>query len=330
MKRKHITACSMWMLVAAVLVLGSGCSRTPWGRWKNEERARLEQGSRIAETAMGPIEYAMVGEGPTLLILHGATGGYDQGLLLGSILSEAGIRTLSISRPGYLRTLLEVGTTPEEQADACAALLDELGIESVAVAGGSGGGPPALQFALRHPDRCWGLLLFCAVVHRQSFERFSLFQRLFSVVTYTDVFGWQMVRRLEKDPVGVLSTVFPATAAAIEGNPDKQELAVRFMKTNFPMGMRKSGTYNDLDQNELQEDYPWEEIAVPTLIMHGTADAWAALSHPEMAARRIPNARLVLFEGADHMFFIPNVEEILEIGKRFAEENAPRSTHLAP
>jgi pimeloyl-ACP methyl ester carboxylesterase len=43
------------------------------------------------------------------------------------------------------------------QADAVAALLDVLGIRTAAVMAVSGGGPCALQFALRHPQRCCAL-----------------------------------------------------------------------------------------------------------------------------------------------------------------------------
>jgi hypothetical protein len=36
----------------------------------------------IANTRRGPVEYASCGEGATVLALHGAMGGYDQGLIL--------------------------------------------------------------------------------------------------------------------------------------------------------------------------------------------------------------------------------------------------------
>ena len=52
---------------------------------------------------------------------------------------------------------------PEAQADLYAALLDLLKIDSVVVIGLSGGGASALQFALRHPERCRGLILISAI-----------------------------------------------------------------------------------------------------------------------------------------------------------------------
>ena len=75
-------------------------------------------------------------------------------------------RFIAVSRPGYLRTPAEVGKTPEEQADAFAALLDALKVDKAIMTGISAGGPPSMQFALRHPDRCAALLLVSAVTER--------------------------------------------------------------------------------------------------------------------------------------------------------------------
>ena len=113
----------------------------------------------IVKTRCGDIEYAEFGSGPAVLCLHGAMGGYDQSLTLARTVCAPAFRFLAVSRPGYLGTPLSSGKTAEEQADLCAALLDELKIEHVAAIAVSGGGPCALQFALRHPERCRGLVL---------------------------------------------------------------------------------------------------------------------------------------------------------------------------
>jgi len=45
-------------------------------------RARLLAGSRVVPTARGPIEVAEAGDGPLVLVVHGAGGGFDQGMIL--------------------------------------------------------------------------------------------------------------------------------------------------------------------------------------------------------------------------------------------------------
>jgi hypothetical protein len=51
--------------------------------------------------------------------------------------TSGGCELLVPSRPGYLRTPLESGRTPEDQADLYAAMLDSLEIERAAHLGGS-------------------------------------------------------------------------------------------------------------------------------------------------------------------------------------------------
>lgn len=43
-------------------------------------RERVAAGSQVVTTPCGTIEYAVKGAGPPLLVVHGAGGGYDQGL----------------------------------------------------------------------------------------------------------------------------------------------------------------------------------------------------------------------------------------------------------
>jgi pimeloyl-ACP methyl ester carboxylesterase len=141
--------------------------------WRRRVLAQVLRGSEIAETAKGPVEFAIAGTGPVILQLHGGASGYDQTLALSWDLHEAGFRVLSPSRPGYLRTPLTSGASPEQAADSLAGLLDVLSIDSVCVMGTSGGGPMALQFALRHPERVWGLVLQAAISQRHVQPRRS-------------------------------------------------------------------------------------------------------------------------------------------------------------
>lgn len=157
-------------------------------RQKDEAVIDLRENGQIIETACGPIEYAVKGEGATLLICHGGGGGYDQGLLFSW--PEYGFQFVAPSRPGYLRTPLEVGESFEDQADAYAALLDALDIHEVAVLATSGGGPSALQFALRYPDRCWGIILLSAI--SQSIPAFPIFMQQMTekIIPYFEFIPW--------------------------------------------------------------------------------------------------------------------------------------------
>ena len=123
-----------------------------------EIRDCVDRGSTIAETVAGPIEYAEAGAGEPLLLIHGAGGGYDQGLLIARDFGE-GHRVIAPSRFGYLKTPVPEDASPAAQADAHAALLDFLGIGKCIVAGASAGAPSAIEFALGYPDRVRALIL---------------------------------------------------------------------------------------------------------------------------------------------------------------------------
>lgn len=127
--------------------------------------ARIATGNTIAHTRCGPIEYATVGQGPPVLVVHGAGGGFDQGLEIGAVLAQSGFRVIAPSRFGYLQTPLPRDASPTAQADAHACLLDALGIERVGVLGASAGAPSSVQFALRHPERIDALVLLVPAIY---------------------------------------------------------------------------------------------------------------------------------------------------------------------
>jgi pimeloyl-ACP methyl ester carboxylesterase len=109
------------------------------------------RGALIARTAVGPIEYGENGTGIPLLSIHGAGGGYDQGLANVADFVGDGFRVIAPSRFGYLGTPVPPDSSPAAQADAHAALLSELNISKPIVVGISAGARSAIELAIRHP-----------------------------------------------------------------------------------------------------------------------------------------------------------------------------------
>lgn len=81
-------------------------------------------------TAFGAVEHAGIGEGPTVVALHGALGGWDQGLIFVQTIGQPGYRYIAMSRPGYLGTPLSSGKSSEQQSDLFASLLDTLHVHT--------------------------------------------------------------------------------------------------------------------------------------------------------------------------------------------------------
>jgi 2-hydroxy-6-oxonona-2,4-dienedioate hydrolase len=91
--------------IAGALLAGFGVLvYSKYSRDIRAARTRISSGSKLVDTPCGPIEYAEAGNGPPVLVIHGAGGGFDQGLELAQPLIDAGFRVIAVSRFGYLRT----------------------------------------------------------------------------------------------------------------------------------------------------------------------------------------------------------------------------------
>jgi pimeloyl-ACP methyl ester carboxylesterase len=267
-------------------------------RWRRRTLARLRAGSVVIATARGPIEVGRAGSaGSTacsFLVLHGTPGGYDQGLAIAALLENSGLPVVAPSRPGYLRTPLDVGRVPAAQADALIALLDALQLRRAVVLAVSGGGPVGVELALRHPGRVARLVLWQAVTSRLPLTHATLPQRIVGRVLATDLGAWLGLTLLR---VGARLGLMRAIA------PDARTRAhlLRLAATAFPSEPRGEGVANDMRQNRALPAYPLETIRVPTLLVHGTDDHNVPYAQAADAAAAIPRARLVAIPGGTHL-----------------------------
>ncbi len=280
----------------------------------------------LVSTPRGPVEVVISGDGPAVLALHGAMGGCDQSLLLARTLAEGGYRVLAPSRPGYLGTPLSSGRTAEEQADLHAAMLRRLGLRSAAVVAVSGGGPSALQLALRHPELCWGLVLVSTCSGVMA-ERIPLRFHLMKLLARIPAFAAMARRQLDRDPeaAAARSIPDPALRARTLADPEAWPLLLALMRsTSDRMGARLAGTDNDIRVTR-RTTYPLERIAAPALVVHGTADSVASFDHGAALAARIPGAELLAIEGGEHVSIFTHREVVRERVTKFLREHAPEN-----
>jgi pimeloyl-ACP methyl ester carboxylesterase len=293
--------------------------------WLRSLRRALNAHSHVAQTPYGPIEYADEGKGPAILITHGILGGWDQGMLVTHLADpdQRPFRIISVSRWGYLRTPIPRDPalrTHEAQADAYAALLDTLGIDRVAMVGVSGGGPSAIQFALRHPDRCWALVSIAGVT-RPIVTNFTLTERVLLPVVNND-FGLWLLRTFGEQRIMSLYGATPEVLAQYAGQPEK--LAVlKAVYFPHPLQKRRAGFALDMAGFPLIPAYPLERIGVPTLAVHGTSDGTVPIAHSQYLAESVPGARLLSIEGAGHLAIATHRETAVKGVLDFLQEHAP-------
>jgi 2-hydroxy-6-oxonona-2,4-dienedioate hydrolase len=65
---------------------------------------QLSSNSEMLYTSLGPIEYSSAGHGDPVIVLHGAGGGYDEGLLISQAWAGDDFWRIAVSRFGYLRS----------------------------------------------------------------------------------------------------------------------------------------------------------------------------------------------------------------------------------
>jgi pimeloyl-ACP methyl ester carboxylesterase len=256
--------------------------------WRWQTVARLRAGSRVVETARGPVEVAVAGQGCPVLLIHGTPGGYDHALAVAQVLDLTRLQVITFSRPGYLRTPLATGRTPLEQADAAAALLAALGLDRVAVVAVSGGGPVGLQLVLRHPARVSRLVLWEAITLPMEIKTGGLTRGLL----LNDWVAWALLSLIRLAP-GLL---VPPTLRTAQLKEQVTALAAG----GFPLDLRRAGIRNDAAQMAALTPYPLGRIAVPALVVHGEEDSLVSLDHAQYAVGTLPTARLLLAEHANH------------------------------
>jgi pimeloyl-ACP methyl ester carboxylesterase len=265
----------------------------------------------LLHSARGPLEVLDTGQGAVLLALHGAMGGYDQSDLLARTVVAGGYRVLAVSRPGYLGTPMHGGRTPEEQADLFAAALDTLGIERVAVIAVSGGGPSALQFAARHPQRCSALVLI-STCSGPITERIPAAFYVMKTLVRLPWFAKALERRAAQRLDGAARRAIrdPLLRERTLAHPDAGPLFRQLLQsTTNRVSHRLRGTDNDIAVTRIAE-YPLERILAPCLIVHGTADRVVAFEHARRAAKRIRGAELFSIEGGEHVSIFTHLEAV--------------------
>jgi pimeloyl-ACP methyl ester carboxylesterase len=334
------------LALAAAPLLALAAAVLAWWRWRRGLLAASRAAGHVARTARGPVEYAVAGHGPPLLVIHGGMGGHDQALGLGALVNghagAAGLTVLAPSRPGYSRTPLEVGRTPQEQADALAAWLDHLGVSQVGVLAGSYGGPVAVQLALRHPHRLWALVLLAAVLRRSAVgQQWPLSERALLSRPgglLIDLLHWLLHLRARYRPLALVRDFMRRmTARSVDdaeidrrvarlGQFPEQLRAVQALFCSMmPLSVQMAGCLNDEKQIAGLPDYPLEGVRAPTLFVHGREDCVGpGAAGAEWAAAKVPGARLFLVERCGH--FMQAGEHVGPVFSAVAEflcEHAP-------
>lgn len=288
--------------VAAGGLLGAGWTVRSAEAARARAERRLAGRSRVVPTRFGAVEFAVAGDGPPLLMIHGTGGGFDQGLRFSQALLRRGHQAIAPSRFGYLRSDFPADPSSERQADAFADLLDHLGIERLPVAGGSAGALSAAQFALRHPQRCRSLVLLvpAANLHGQDPVEFDALQRLVvERVLASDTLFWLASNTMRPTLIRTLLATDPALLDRV--SPAERERALAVLEELMPISARVRGLLNDARLAGSPAALDLRSITVPTLVLSAEDDRFGTARTARDIASAVPGAKLVVFPRGGHL-----------------------------
>jgi pimeloyl-ACP methyl ester carboxylesterase len=288
--------------IAAGLILAVVLVLAVYLRDINRAYERIRGRSTVIPSPYGDIEYTEGGSGPPVLVIHGSGGGYDQGELIARAVLDEQFHWIAPSRFGYLRSTFREGATFDDQAHAYAYLLDQLGVEKVAVVTLSHGGPSALLFAVLHPERVSSLTLISAgVASSAAADQAQANQKgdmLMTIYKYDPLY-WAITKLFKRQFMELMG----ANEAVIAGlTPEQRELVGQIIDYMNPSSPRSAGAA--FDNKATMPNERIAAIQAPTLILHATDDTLQLYHNAEFAAATIPGARLVRFERGGHLLMI--------------------------
>lgn len=274
--------------------------------------------AQVLATACGPIEAAVVGGGPAVLLVHGSPGDWRQARPVAELLA-ADHTVVSVTRPGYGRTPLRTGRTIDEQAQAYAALLDALAVDRVTVVGVSGGGPSSAAFSRLFPERTAGLVLVSAVCP-DLLALPALARRVAAVPGVWEAL-WVPTRFNERRKLrggfDELTNLTPAEVDAVLARPVARADLRRYVLER-PSVLRGPGLRNDIVQCWAARRQPVPTWSVPTVILHGDQDVVVPLPHAQAYASRISGARLEVFPGWGHALPLVAADRVADAARELA------------
>jgi len=190
--------------------------------------------------------------------------------------------------------------TVSEMAGDLEAVLDDAGVESAHVVGASLGGMIAMQYALEY-DRAASLALLCTTpggpdavdTPEETAERM-----------YATPEGMDERELIKHRMAPALSETFPDRYGDV-----LEEIVEWRLDSDAPERARQwqAGAAAEFDVSDRLSD-----IAVPTLVMHGTGDQVVPVENGELLADRLPDARYLTLKDAPHLFFIEQFRQVNE------------------
>ena len=256
--------------------------------------------SQTVETSFGTVEYALAGDGKPVLVVHGAGGGFDQGLTMTSAAAQHGSQLIVPSRFGYLRSPLPDHASSVAQANALVELLDRLGVGKAGVIAISAGAGSALQFAARHSERCAALVL---IVPAKALPPGAANHGGFAVraIFGSDFLMWTASKAMRVAPGALLPLVFGTPGKLWrEASADDRRRLFDLFDSLLPVTSRLGGMQLDIATAQHPDPLVLERITCPVLAISSEDDQFGTAERAREIASSVASGRAVVYPSGGH------------------------------
>lgn len=261
----------------------------------------MEKEIRFCRDAEGnAIAYMRIGQGPMLIVPPGWVSHLEQQWELPGV--RAFFEQLATHHTLLVFDKLGTGLSERKRTDFTLdkdvrdleAVVDAVGADRFSIFGYSMGGPLAIAFAARHPQRIDKLILYGTFANGDAVSPEAVRNSIIALVRA----NWGMGANL-------LSWLFVPHKS---GDPDAAQKISVFQRhcATAEMAARLLELFFVIDVTDLLPG-----LDIPTLVIHRRGDRPVPMVHGRELATRIPNARFVLLDGTIHFPWLGNVDDVL-------------------
>jgi proline iminopeptidase len=285
--------------------------------------------SGLSSSTNSPLFWVSYGPPQTerLLIVHGGPGAHHD-YLLPQMLELAKNRELVFydqRGSGRSRTDDRAPIGWRAHVEDIAAITRELALEPLTIVGYSWGGLLALLYAVESTESAGAMPVPARLVlidpapitrrHRQAFEaEFARRQSAPELRRMREELAASGLR--ERDPDAYRQRAFELSVAGYFADPKRAHDLTPFRV----IGRVQQSVWESLGDYDLTDRLG--RVTTPTLIVHGRQDP-IPVESSEATARALPNARVVLIDGAGHVPYVEAPAPLFAAIESFLDETAP-------
>jgi pimeloyl-ACP methyl ester carboxylesterase len=278
--------------------------------------------TRIMELSDGrELAWVELGDpsGQPVIGFHGTPGSRFQLVIDEDSVRKAGVRLVSVDRPGYGHSTYQPGRTLAGWPNDVRQLADHLAVDRFGVVGISGGGPHSLACAALLSDRVpvaavlsgvgplalpgteEGMMPTNVFITKVSRRSTKPLEGVFGVAT-------RVQRRWPEQMLKLMSKQMPASDAAIVSRPEVQRMFLQEARRASATSAKAAA--QDFQLFSRDWGFKLEDIEIPVHLWQGDADRNVPLAHARQMADAIPGATLHETAGGGHLMSLDRVGEI--------------------